>query len=75
MFPTIFALGVRGLGASTKHASSGIIMSIVGGAIMPFLMGSFESTANAYIIPFGCFAVVLFFGLNGYKPRVTSALE
>ncbi len=67
MFPTIFALGVKGLGAHTKHASSGIIMAIVGGAIGPYVMGSFDSTSQAYLVPFICFGVVLFFGLSGHR--------
>lgn len=67
MFPTIFALGVRDLGAHTKKASSFIIMSIVGGAIVPYIMGSFSSTATAYTVPLVCFVVVLAFALKGYK--------
>jgi FHS family L-fucose permease-like MFS transporter len=67
MFPTIFALGLRDLGNHTKHASSGIIMAIVGGAVGPYVMGSFNSTAQAYLVPFICFGIVLFFGLNGHR--------
>lgn len=69
MFPTIFALGVRDLGEHTKKGASFIIMSIVGGAIVPFVMGSFASTAQAYVVPMICFAFVLYFGLAGYKVR------
>jgi MFS transporter, FHS family, L-fucose permease len=68
MFPTIFALGVEGLGENTKRASSLIIMAIVGGAIAPYVMGSFASTASAYVVPLICFLVVLYFGMSGYKP-------
>jgi FHS family L-fucose permease-like MFS transporter len=69
MFPTIFALGVKDLGHHTKKGSSFIIMSIVGGAIMPYAMGSLAepSTAKAYIIPLLCFIVVAWFGWKGYK--------
>jgi FHS family L-fucose permease-like MFS transporter len=69
MFPTIFALGVKDLGHHTKQGSSFIIMSIVGGAIMPFVMGSLaeKATANAYIVPLICFVVVAWFGWRGYK--------
>jgi FHS family L-fucose permease-like MFS transporter len=69
MFPTIFALGVKDLGRHTKKGSSFIIMSIVGGAIMPYAMGSLAepSTAKAYIIPLLCFIVVAWFGWKGYK--------
>ncbi|WP_423736196.1 L-fucose:H+ symporter permease [Chitinophaga caseinilytica] len=72
MFPTIFALGVKDLGARTKEGSSFIIMSIVGGAVMPYVMGSIAdsaSTAIAFIVPLICFVVVLFYGWKGYKVR------
>jgi len=69
MFPTIFALGVKDLGHHTKKGSSFIIMSIVGGALVPYCMGmiSEKATANAYIIPLCCFVVVAWFGWKGYK--------
>lgn len=69
MFPTIFALGVKDLGHHTKKGSSFIIMSIVGGAIMPYAMGALAepNTSKAYIIPLLCFAVVAWFGWKGYK--------
>lgn len=72
MFPTIFALGVKDLGHHTKKASSFIIMSIVGGALMPFIMGSLSdtySTATAYIIPLLCFFVVAWYGWKGYQTK------
>ena len=40
MFPTIFALGIFGLGARAKKASAFIVMAIMGGAILPKLMGA-----------------------------------
>lgn len=70
MFPTIFALGVKNLGAHTKKGSSFIIMSIVGGALVGFVMGPLAdtySTAFSYIVPLCCFVVVLAFALHGYK--------
>lgn len=75
MFPTIFALGVKNLGSYTKKGSSFIIMSIVGGAIMPYIMGSLAtiySTPLSYIVPLFCFVVVLFFGITGYKVKSQS---
>jgi MFS transporter, FHS family, L-fucose permease len=75
MFPTIFALGVKNLGTETKRGSSFIIMSIVGGAIMPYIMGWMAdqySTSFAYIIPMFCFVVVVFFGLKGYQVKSES---
>jgi MFS transporter, FHS family, L-fucose permease len=69
MFPTIFALGLHDLGKHTKKASSFIIMAIVGGALVPYVMGSFQSTADAFVVPLICFAVVFVFGTYGYKQR------
>ena len=69
MFPTIFALGVKNLGHNTKRGASFIIMSIVGGAVVPYVMGmmSEKGTAHAYIIPLICFVVVAWYGFKGYK--------
>ena len=70
MFPTIFALGVKNLGVYTKKGSSYIIMSIVGGALMPVVMGTLAqsySTPFSYIVPLICFVFVFIFALFGYK--------
>ncbi|KIA92084.1 fucose permease [Pedobacter kyungheensis] len=72
MFPTIFALGIDGIGDDTKPGSSWLIMSIVGGAILPFGMGTLidlygDNIQIGYSIPLICFIVVLYFGLSGYK--------
>ncbi|RYF11916.1 MAG: L-fucose:H+ symporter permease [Flavobacteriales bacterium] len=72
MFPTIFALGIKDLGEDTKPGSSWLIMSIVGGAIMPYVMGTVidlngDDIQLGYSIPLVCFFVILFFGLSGYK--------
>jgi MFS transporter, FHS family, L-fucose permease len=73
MFPTIFALGIKNLGEETKIASSFLVMSIVGGAILPLVMGYISDTTgsmqNAYIVPLVCFVVVLWFGWRGYKVK------
>lgn len=64
MFPTIFALSLNGLGVNeTKRGSSFLIMSIVGGAIAPVLMGVIGETnmAIGFIIPLICFIVVALF--------------
>lgn len=61
MFPTIFALALRGLGAYTKIASSLLIMSIVGGAVAPLLMGIVadgHSMALGFVVPLVCFVVI-----------------
>ena len=71
MFPTIFALGVKDLGRHTKRGSSFQIMSIVGGALMPFVMGLLaeKGTAHAYIVPLLCFIVVAWYGWRGYRVK------
>ncbi|MCI6294928.1 MAG: L-fucose:H+ symporter permease [Bacteroidales bacterium] len=71
MFPTIFALSLRGVGEHTKMASSLLIMCIVGGAIAPVLMGLIadcSSIAAAFVVPLACF---LFIG--AYALRVCRA--
>jgi len=71
MFPTIFALGIKDMGEETKMASSFLIMSIIGGAMAPLIMGLISDATGsiqvAYIMPLVCFAVILFFGLKGHK--------
>jgi len=71
MFPTIFALGINKLGADTEYGSSLIIMSIVGGAILPRIFGYIsDATGNiqyGYIVPFCCFVVIALFGYKGYQ--------
>lgn len=68
MFPTIFAIGVTGIGSDTKSASSLIIMSIVGGALLPPLLGYIsDATGNmqyGYFVVVICFLVVALFALN-----------
>ena len=64
MFPTIFSLGIRGLGAKTKEGSSLLVMSIVGGAILPVIMGRISDVSSvqiSYVVPAGCFLFVTYF--------------
>jgi FHS family L-fucose permease-like MFS transporter len=75
MFPTIFALSISDLGKHTKKASSFLIMSIVGGAVVPVVMGMLAdhySTSTAYFVPLICFVIVLLYGVNGYKVNLHS---
>jgi FHS family L-fucose permease-like MFS transporter len=69
MFPTTFALGIRNLGDRTRRGGSILIMSIVGGALAPYVMGRIadsSSTALAFLVPAGCFAVVAWYGFRGH---------
>ena len=68
MFATIFALGTTGLGASTKKASSLMVMAIGGGVLLPWPMGKIADLygANiAFLLPAGCFVVVAWYGWKG----------
>jgi FHS family L-fucose permease-like MFS transporter len=70
MFPTIFALGIFGLGARAKKASAYIVMAIMGGAILPKLMGYVADKfdmSRGFIVPMFCFAFVAFYGFNWPK--------
>jgi len=65
MFPTIFALGIHGLGVRAKRASGFIVMAIMGGAILPKLMGYVADQydiSRGFIVPLFCFAFVAVYG-------------
>ena len=73
MFPTIFALGIHGLGEKSKLASSFIVMAIMGGALLPKVMGwvgDVKDMSAAFLVPLGCFAVVAVYGFAW--PRLSS---
>lgn len=71
MFPTVFALGIKGLGEESKIASSFLVMAIVGGAVIPLIMGQISDKTNSiqlsYIVPLICFVFIFYFGWKGYK--------
>lgn len=71
MFPTIFSMGIDGLGHNTKIGSSLIVMSIVGGALLPPVLGLISDMTgniqNGYIVPLVCFSVILLFALRVHK--------
>ncbi|MFL9844271.1 L-fucose:H+ symporter permease [Flavobacterium rhizosphaerae] len=75
MFPTIFSMGITDLGKDTKLGSSLIVMSIVGGAILPLGLGYISDISGSihygYIVPFICFFVVFVFGYKKWKPVIT----
>lgn len=76
MFPTIFSLGISGLGKDTKIGSSLIVMSIVGGALLPLLLGFISDLTGSinygFFVPVICFLVVLLFGWRFWKPALVS---
>lgn len=72
MFPTVFSLSIRGLGVKTKLGSSLIIMGIVGGAIIPPIMGKVSDLSNirfAYLVPIVCFSYILYFAITNLKVK------
>src|SRR5271170_1887896 len=73
MFPTIFALGIKNLGPNTKIGGSVIIMSIIGGAVLPMTMGlitvQFHSMAAAYLVPLIAFVVIALYSFYGSAVR------
>ncbi|MEI7828747.1 MAG: MFS transporter [Prolixibacteraceae bacterium] len=73
MFPNIFSLGVNDLDPSEMPLASGIINTlIVGGAVVPLLMGALTdsfSARGALLIPVACYAYIVFFALKGSKIR------
>lgn len=78
MFPTIFALSIKNLGALTKRGSSLLVMAIVGGAFFPAIMGRISDAASiqrAFVVPLLCYVFILYFGLSGYKPAAIAGLE
>lgn len=74
MFPTIFSLGLVGLKNNTETGSSWLVMSIVGGAILPYGMGTLidinhDDIQSGYLIPLVCFLIIFYFGVFGHKVK------
>ena len=75
MFPTIFALSLKNLGPYTKLGSSLLVMSIIGGAICPAIMGRISDGWNiqrAFVVPLVCHAYVFYFAMWGYRPAAVA---
>ena len=75
MFPTIFALGIKGMGEKTKTAGSLLVMAILGGAALTKLMGVLADASNlqmAYLVPVGCFAAVGLYAMLAAEPKAAS---
>ena len=79
MFPTIFSLSIRDLSAKTKKlGSSLVIMGIVGGAILPPIMGRLSDRFGihlAYLVPGVCFAAILWFALKNLKVKTVEIVS
>ena len=74
MFPNIFALGIAGLGPMTSKGSGLIMTAVVGGAIVPLLLGAAADKMgiqHAFVIPIFCYLFIAYYGLWGSKPTRT----
>jgi MFS transporter, FHS family, L-fucose permease len=71
MFPTIFALGIKGLGANTKIAGSVIVMAIIGGGVFTPLMGLIAANSMAYamLVPLGCYCFIALYAFWWSVPK------
>jgi MFS transporter, FHS family, L-fucose permease len=73
MFPTIYGMAVEGLGNDMKIGGSGLIMAILGGAVLTFIQGQVSDLTGsihlAYLVPAACFIVVLGYGMMGRKKK------
>jgi FHS family L-fucose permease-like MFS transporter len=73
MFPTIFALGIKGLGPYTKLGSSLLVMAIIGGAVFPALMGYVSDLTNiriAFGLPLLCYLYIWYYAAKGSRPEM-----
>jgi MFS transporter, FHS family, L-fucose permease len=73
MFPTIFALSIKDLGPKTKKASSFLVMSVVGGALFPPIMGAVADMygmSAGFLVPIPLFLFVMYYAMKGSKVRV-----
>ena len=80
MFPTIYAIALRGTGENMKFAGAGLIMAILGGSVFPplqamiidadFQFAGLSSTNLSFIVPFICFVVVALYGHRSYIRQV-----
>ena len=74
MFPNIFTLGIAGLGPMTSKGSGLIMTAVVGGAIIPPLIGLLAdkmSIQHSFIVPIICYLYIAYYGLWGSKPSRT----
>ena len=71
MFPNIFALGIAGLGPMTSKGSGLIMTAVVGGAIVPLLLGAAADKMgiqHSFFIPLICYLFIAYYGFVGHKP-------
>jgi MFS transporter, FHS family, L-fucose permease len=74
MFPNIFTLGIVGLGPMTSKGSGLLMTAVVGGAVVPWLLGVMADRVgiqHAFVLPALCYLYIAFYGLWGSKPKRT----
>jgi MFS transporter, FHS family, L-fucose permease len=77
MFPNIFTLGIAGLGPMTSKGSGLIMTAVVGGAVIPYLLGALADRMgiqHSFVLPVICYLYIAYYGLLGSKPtrRITA---
>ncbi len=75
MFPNIFTLGIAGLGPLTSKGSGLIMTAVVGGAVIPYMIGALADRAgiqHSFVIPAICYLYIAYYGLSGSKPTRTA---
>ena len=76
MFPSIFTLGIAGLGPLTGDGSGFLIMAIIGGAVIPLLQGYMADHAtgmhHSFILPAICYLYIVYYAFKGSEPIVTA---
>jgi len=74
MFPTIYGIALEGLGEDTKLGAAGLVMAILGGAILPLFQAAIIdswSVVVSYVVPALCFLLVAGYGLFDIKNKAT----
>lgn len=76
MFPTLFTLGIKGLGPLTARGSSLLIMAIVGGAVIPLLQGTLADCIGlqlSFALPLACYVYIVWYGWRGARTETGAA--
>ena len=74
MFPNIFTLGIAGLGPMTSKGAGLIMTAVVGGAVIPYLLGALADRVGiqmSFVLPVICYVYIAFYGFVGHKPTRT----
>lgn len=79
LFPTLFTLGIQGLGPLTARGSSLLVMAIVGGAVVPLLQGLLADRIGiqpAFALPLACYAYIVWYGWqHGHRAAAASPVQ